>query len=188
MSDMDPFDGIESQYRGYLRGVAAKEKVEAAQRLANNDPLRAIAGDTTVRLTAEEIRQLDEFHKNRRSMDEAKKVAYQPTLLDQARVAAQGNINNNAQGIIDPRWFSGGQQYDGKGGYLPAKPLTKWIYADGPHKRAVDASKLETLYIHNKGWKNWAIIGTIGSADIHISSHPNEKEAEAALTTLLQSL
>lgn len=177
MSDMDPFD------RNPQWSPQDLDKIAAAGQLAIGQ-----AKPTALDLALNRAMKAQQMEDLRNSFPDIYAAAvnrdrdgWVPPIA-----AAQGNVNNaQAQGIIDPRWFASQQQKAA----APKAPATKWIYAEGSkHKRAIDAAKLETLYISYKSYGNWAVVGSMGSNDITISTHPTEREAEAALTTLLQSL
>lgn len=65
---------------------------------------------------------------------------------------------------------------------------TSWVYAEGKHAKAINTERLDTLYIHYRRYGEWAVIGTIGSADISIATYATEEEAKAALAKLLHDM
>lgn len=67
-------------------------------------------------------------------------------------------------------------------------PKVVWLEADDQHKRVINGSKLETLYIRYKSYGNWAVLGTIGDRDVHIKTCANEADAQEWLEMLLKKL
>lgn len=65
-----------------------------------------------------------------------------------------------------------------------------WIEAeDTPHKRMVDAYKLDTIYVTRKNSGNWAVVGTILDRDICIKAGFScESDAVDFLVDLLGKL
>lgn len=63
-----------------------------------------------------------------------------------------------------------------------------WIEADGPHKRLVNAAKLDTMYVTYKGSGNWSAIGTVGDRDIFLKMFKSETEASGWLSTIRAKL
>lgn len=63
-----------------------------------------------------------------------------------------------------------------------------WEPVDFKHKKAVNANKLDTLYVEYKSNGNWAVIGTIGDRDILIKTCACERDANDWMDALLKKL
>jgi hypothetical protein len=73
-------------------------------------------------------------------------------------------------------------------GIVAAASADIWIEAEFAHKKVINGTKLDSLYVQYKSNGNWAVLGTIGDRDILIKTCACERDANDWLDALQKKL